>query len=270
MISTTIFIYCCVSLLLVIYPFKSLCIYIYIRFNSIYIYIYNIVKVITPSLKPIESKEHTCKHGHHGDIVPKLPRRSMLVGPSGSGKTVLLTNIIFDIFKGCFSRIYVWSPSIEADSTWKPAKDYIRDHIKPNDREKCYFDTSDPSELEAAIKTQQKMINYQKEQKHKDVYHNSIVIDDFADDTIVTRMSQLLHQLYIRGKHYMISTITSAQVYKQISPIVRKNMTHLFIYRLRNYGDPESIVKELSAIYDKKTLLQIYHEAVSEDYSSFM
>ena len=65
----------------------------------------------------------------------------------------------------------------------------------------------------------------------------------------------------------MISTATSTQVYKQISPIVRKNMTHLFIYRLRNYGDLEAIVEELSAIYDKKALLQIYHEAVSEEYS---
>ena len=65
----------------------------------------------------------------------------------------------------------------------------------------------------------------------------------------------------------MISTITSTQVYTHISPIVRKNMAHLFIYRLRNCGDLESIVEELSAIYDKKTLLQIYHEAVSEDYS---
>ena len=65
----------------------------------------------------------------------------------------------------------------------------------------------------------------------------------------------------------MISTITSTQVYKQISPIVRKSMTHLFIYRLRNYNDLESIVEGLSAIYDKKTLLQIYHEAVSENYS---
>ena len=37
----------------------------------------------TPSLKPIELKEHTCSQGHYGDIVPKLPMRSMLVGPSG-------------------------------------------------------------------------------------------------------------------------------------------------------------------------------------------
>ena len=66
----------------------------------------------------------------------------------------------------------------------------------------------------------------------------------------------------------MISTITSIQVYKQISPIVRKNMTHLFIYILRNYGDLEAIVdKIISAIYDKNTLLQIYHEAIDEPYS---
>ena len=29
----------------------------------------------------------------------------------------------------------------------------------------------------------------------------------------------------------------------------------------------EAIVEELSAIYDEKTRLQIYHEAVSEEYS---
>ena len=46
-------------------------------------------------------------------------------------------------------------------------------------------------------------------------------------------------------------------------------MTRLFVYRLRNYGDLEPIVEELSAVYDKKTLLQIYHEAVGEPYSFF-
>ena len=44
----------------------------------------------TPSSKSIQLKEHTCSQGHYGDIVPKLPMRSMLVGPSGSGKTVLI------------------------------------------------------------------------------------------------------------------------------------------------------------------------------------
>ena len=163
--------------------------------------------------------------------------------------------------------MYSWSPSIDVDSTWRPVNYYIRDHTKPNDREKCYVDNYDPNELEAIIKTQQTVIDYQKEQTHKYSYKILTVVDDFADATSFTRKSQLLHQLYSRGRRSMISTITSTQVYKQISPIVRKNMTHLFIYRLTNYRDLETIVEELSAIYDKKTRLQIYHEAVSDGYS---
>ena len=124
----------------------------------------------TPNIKPIELKGHTCKQGHYGDIVPKLPMRSMLVAPSGAGKTVLLTNMILDIYKGCFSKIYIWSPSIYVDSTWKPVKYYIRDHIKPNDREKCYFDEYDPSELQAVITTQQKVIDYQNKKKRINIY----------------------------------------------------------------------------------------------------
>ena len=85
----------------------------------------------------------------------------MLVGPSGCGKTVLLTNMILDIYRDSFSRVYIWSPSIEVDNTWKRVKYYIRDHIIPNGREHIYFDSYDPSELEQFINTLQKVINYQ-------------------------------------------------------------------------------------------------------------
>ena len=84
--------------------------------------------------------------------------RSMLVGPTGSGKTMLLTTMVLGIYKGCFSRNYIWSPSVEIDSTWKPVRDYIRDHIKPNDKETYYFDSHDPSELEHISETQQRNI----------------------------------------------------------------------------------------------------------------
>ena len=83
--------------------------------------------------------------------MPKLPMINMLVGPSGSGKTALLTNMILDIYEGCFSRNYIWSPSVEVDNTWKPVKDYIRDHIKASGRETCYFDSYDPAGLEQVI-----------------------------------------------------------------------------------------------------------------------
>ena len=65
----------------------------------------------------------------------------------------------------------------------------------------------------------------------------------------------------------MISTITATQVYKAISPIVRKNMTDLYIYIMRNQADLDAIVEEVSAVYDKKTILKMYQFATSEPYS---
>ena len=75
---------------------------------------------------------------------------------------MLLMNMILDMYKGCFSGIHIWSPSTDVDHTWKPVQDYIRDHIKPNDREKYYFDSCDPSEFEAVVKAQPKVIDYRK------------------------------------------------------------------------------------------------------------
>ena len=43
--------------------------------------------------------------------------------------------------------------SIEVDSTWRPVKDYTRDHIKPNDRDKYYFDSYDPTDLKQILET---------------------------------------------------------------------------------------------------------------------
>ena len=69
------------------------------------------------------------------------------------------------------------------------------------------------------------------------------------------------------GRHQYISTITSTQDYKVISPIVRKNMTQLFVYRLRNASDLEAWIEELSGVYDKKTLHQLYAIATSKQHS---
>ena len=47
----------------------------------------------------------------------------------------------------------------------------------------------------------------------------------------------------------MISTITATQVYRAISPVVRKNITDLCIFRLRNQSDLDAVIEETSAIY---------------------
>ena len=65
----------------------------------------------------------------------------------------------------------------------------------------------------------------------------------------------------------MISTIVSTQKFVAIHPIIRTNATELFVYRLRNQKDLDAFLEELSALYDKRTLLKLYQYATSEPYS---
>ena len=74
--------------------------------------------------------------------------RSLVLSPSGGGKTVMLVNMITDIYKGCFNIVCMFSPSVDIDHTWQPVEDYIAKEIKPNEKEKVYFDSYEPAELE--------------------------------------------------------------------------------------------------------------------------
>jgi len=220
-------------------------------------------------IEPIKLKEYEVKQSKY-DIAPKIPFRSVILGPSGSGKTILLQNMILNIYKNCFSRIYIFSPSIDVDSTWLPVKKYIEDEmeLKESDKEKFYFDHYDPNDLQNIIDTQHKVIEYMKKKGHKKLYSILVVVDDMADCASFSRHSKLLHSLYTRGRHNSISTITATQKFTALSPIIRVNATQLFVYRLRNYRDLETFLEELGALMkDKKKLLEIYTLATEQPYS---
>jgi hypothetical protein len=225
------------------------------------------MKDTIPNIEPIKLKEYESKQSKYL-MCAKLPMRSVLLGPSGSGKTILLVNMILDIYRDCFARVYIWSPSINVDHSWEPVKKYIEKDLKINtSKEKVYFDEYQPEELEHVIDTQYKLIDHMKKQEYKKLYNILIVVDDFADSPSFTRHSKLLHSLYTRGRHLMISTITATQVFNALSPIIRKNITQLYVYKLRNYRDLEAVLEELSALTDKKTLLDMYNMATKEPYS---
>ncbi len=86
-------------------------------------------------IKPICLKDYNCKQSCHNHV-PKVPIRMVLLAPSGSGKTVLLSNLILNIYRDCFERIYVFSPSIDIDATWEPVKKYQMEKMKVIEKEK--------------------------------------------------------------------------------------------------------------------------------------
>ena len=58
-------------------------------------------------IEPIKLKEFEVKQSKY-NVAPKIPFRSVILGPSSSGKTVLLTNLILNVYKNCFTRVYIF------------------------------------------------------------------------------------------------------------------------------------------------------------------
>ena len=91
-----------------------------------------------PNISTVKVKEYHVKQIKY-EHVSKLPTRSVINAASGSGKTVLLQNLILDVYRGCYSRIYIFSPSIDIDDTWIPVKKYIDDEFTKTKDEQIYY-----------------------------------------------------------------------------------------------------------------------------------
>ena len=120
---------------------------------------------------------------------------------------MLLQSMVLDLYrtpggKSPFSRIYIWSPSVNVDPAWQPVKKMIYQELGVDeDKEKVWFDSYKPEELEAVIDTQKKIVDAQKRRGDKKLYSILIIVDDFADDQAFARRSSLLWMLYVRGRH---------------------------------------------------------------------
>jgi hypothetical protein len=158
--------------------------------------------------------------------------------------------------------VYIWSPSVNVDPAWKPVKKMIREELGVDeDKEKFCFPDYIPDEQAEVISTQKKIVDAQKKRGDKRLYSILIIVDDFADSVAFSRNSKLLHELFTRGRHAAISSITSVQRYRVLSPIIRVNATALIIFRLRNVKELDALTEENSALIPRQRFREIYDEA---------
>jgi hypothetical protein len=93
-----------------------------------------------------------------------------------------------------------------------------------------------------------------------------VILDDWSDRPDVLQKrggDDVLATLYLKGRHFYISTFGSVQKLKTVNNVVKSNSTALFIGRLQNATElMDGIAREFSAIVDPKTLLAMYSRAI--------
>ena len=121
-------------------------------------------------IKPVKTSKDAVVQQSKYDVAGRLPLRSILCAPSNSGKTVLLQNMILNhkLYRDCFQRILIFSPSVFLDPTWEPVREYIENKYGPETEDNKYFhETFDPEELEKELTAQKFIVQYYKDKKRR-------------------------------------------------------------------------------------------------------
>ena len=124
-------------------------------------------------------------------------------------------------------------------------------------KEKVYFDEFHKEDLEEILEQQYKIGQYQKDHKLKKLFATLVVVDDFCDDARFSKHNSMLNALYIRGRHFGVNVISSTHTFNALSTIIRVNRRQLYFFKMRNYTEIQTMVKELSALLIKTNFLKI-------------
>ena len=123
-----------------------------------------------PLITANKTKNYTIKQSKY-NVVPELPFKSIIYAPSHSGKTVLITNLIENVYRDCFERVYIFSPSIEIDDNWISTKKYLDNAITVGDDEPSLYQPEFNEDIiESIMATQKQIIDHIKKVKIKVSY----------------------------------------------------------------------------------------------------
>ena len=179
-----------------------------------------------------------------------------------------MLNLALKFWRGCFSRIYLFSPTADVDHTWGPLEQYIRKELKVEESEEVFFNTFSEKKLEEILDMQRKIVQWQKKnQPNEKIHQILILIDDFGSDSNIMKHTKVLDKLYTQGRHIFVSTVISQQRWMMASSTQRSQATLVIYGKPRSELDWKKFAEENSALAGgMKNLEEMMRIATSEPY----
>lgn len=196
----------------------------------------------------------------HDYLLP-TPFSLLINGKPGSGKSTVLMNIL-DWYDGYFDNIFIWSPTIAIDISWKEFLNKHKDTVKKENVFKAYYD-KDIKEIMKQIKKANKG-----KKNYPDKVKTLFIFDDIITE-LPRRQLGDFNKLLFNHRHYGISHITISQEYKSFPPKMRKSAFGMIIYDTDNGLEFSGIVDELSKKVGKQLFTSMFEECVKDKYGFF-
>ena len=207
----------------------------------------------------------------YGEPFADLPTSFLLAAPTASGKTMIILNLLLRYYKDQFARIWIFSPSIKLDPQYAPLRKYLESMCN-QDKECLMYEDLDQKVL-GKLLDEQRMITEQCRKRKIKAPQVCVVLDDLADrgDILTKRhggaQGSWMISLATRGRHFGVTWIISSQVLNLVGTVIRKNVRCMCVWRLRNHKEVEALCEELSGVYDKETVMELYKHATAEPFS---
>jgi hypothetical protein len=186
----------------------------------------------------------------------------------GSGKSVMLARLLHDVYPQYFKRVYFCSSNIIAndESGLKEIKDLAyRDRFRlAQERMYSTFNDSIMEEILKDIKECKKeMKEQEKNDYNEDEYHFLIVVDDLSQSFLPIK--SLIVKTILKTRHLKLSWIITTQRFRNISTVIRGQISRFVCYQTSNQHEIQSISESCDMDFDSFKLLFDY--ATSQPYN---